>query len=52
MEEVISLPEVMFQPARMRKWEFFDEVLSTLTTEPIQKVDNYMSEAVSFISRP
>lgn len=47
MEEMISIPEVMFYPARMRKRHFLDEVLSTLTTEPLQHVDLSVSEAVS-----
>ncbi|GJQ67256.1 hypothetical protein Trydic_g8161 [Trypoxylus dichotomus] len=47
MEEMISLPEVMFQPARLRKWEFLDEVLTTLSTEPVQKVDHFISEALT-----
>lgn len=46
MEEMISIPEVMFHPARMRKRLFLDELLSTLTTEPIQEVDTCMSEGV------
>lgn len=49
MEEVISIPEIMFYPARMRKSLFLDELLSTLITEPIQDVDNSISEAVSNI---
>lgn len=47
MDEMISIPEIMFYPARMRKRLFMDEMLSTLTTEPIQEVDNSLSEAVS-----
>lgn len=49
MEEMISLPELMFQPGRLRKWEAFDEILSTLTTEPVQEVDGFMSAAVRFL---
>lgn len=48
MEEIISIPEVMFHPSRMRKRQFLDEMLSSLTTEPIQDVDLSVSEAVSF----
>lgn len=47
MEEIISIPEIMFHPARMRKSLFMDELLSTLITEPIQDVDDCISEAVS-----
>lgn len=48
IEEFIHIPEVMFYPARMRKREFMDELISTLTTEPIQEVDTSISEAVSW----
>lgn len=48
MEEMIAIPEVMFQPDRLRRQPFFDEILSTLTTEPIQEVDNNLPEAVSY----
>lgn len=47
MEEMISLSELVQQPSRMRKWEFYDEILTTLTTEPVQKVDSFISESVS-----
>ena len=46
MDEMIFLPEIMFQPNRMRKLFFMDELLSTLTTEPLQQVDNNIAEAV------
>nr|XP_022907999.1 chorion peroxidase [Onthophagus taurus] len=47
MEEVVSIPEVMFYPARMRKYEFLDEILSSLTTEPIEKADGFLSDALT-----
>ncbi|KAF7285164.1 hypothetical protein GWI33_011703 [Rhynchophorus ferrugineus] len=47
MEEAIAIPEIMFYPSRMRHEKFLDEVLSTLTTEPIQEVDNFMAEALT-----
>lgn len=46
---MISIPEVMFHPARMRKALFLDEILSTLTTEPIQEVDDSIAEAVRLV---
>lgn len=48
---MISIPEVMFYPSRMRKRQFLDEILSTLTTEPLQDVDLSVSEAVSEINK-
>ncbi|KYB29080.1 chorion peroxidase [Tribolium castaneum] len=47
MDEMISIPETMFQPSRMRKLFFMDELLSTLTTEPLQQVDNNLVEALT-----
>lgn len=47
MEEAIALPEVMFYPSQMRRKPFYDMILSSLTTEPIQPVDNSIPEAVS-----
>lgn len=43
---MISIPEVMFSPARLRKRLFLDELLSTITTEPMQEIDNSMPDAV------
>lgn len=43
---MIAIPEVMFQPGRMRKFFFLDKLLSTLTTEPLEEVDDNMPEAV------
>lgn len=50
MEEVIAIPELMFYPSRMRHQEFLDEVLSTLTTEPMQDVDGHITEMASTFS--
>ncbi|KAF2881078.1 hypothetical protein ILUMI_25099 [Ignelater luminosus] len=47
MEAAIDIPEIMFHPARMRKREFYDQMLSTMTTEPIQDVDNSMADALT-----
>lgn len=47
MEEIIDIPEVMFYPARMRKREFLDEMLNTLTTEPMQDVDGFLPDALT-----
>ncbi|CAG9838939.1 unnamed protein product [Diabrotica balteata] len=47
LEEMISIPEVMFYPSQMRKSKFLDKVLSTLTTEPIQEVDGSFTDALT-----
>lgn len=47
MEEIIDIPDVMFSPARMRKWEFYDELLTTLTLDSAQTVDAAVADGVS-----
>lgn len=37
----------MFNPSRMRKREFFDEMLITLYTQPMQEVDSSITHGVS-----
>ncbi|KAJ8977727.1 hypothetical protein NQ317_019401, partial [Molorchus minor] len=46
-EEMISIPEIMFYPSRMRRYPFLDQVLNSLTTEPIQEVDERFSPALT-----
>ncbi|KAJ8919142.1 hypothetical protein NQ315_012127 [Exocentrus adspersus] len=46
-EEMIFIPEIMFYPSRMRMRTFLDEALTTLTTEPIQDVDESLTEALT-----
>lgn len=36
----------MFNPSRMRKREFFDEMLITLYTQPMQEVDSSITHGV------
>ncbi|KAB0802059.1 hypothetical protein PPYR_04245 [Photinus pyralis] len=47
LEAAIDIPEVMFHPARMRKHEFYDQMLTTMTTDAIQDVDNSMSDSLT-----
>lgn len=47
MEEILDIPEVMFYPSRMRKRDFFDQILTTLVVESSQMADTSVSEAVS-----
>lgn len=46
-DEVINIPDVMFNPSRMRKREFNDEMLITLYTQPMQEVDSSITHGVS-----
>ncbi|CAH1114445.1 unnamed protein product, partial [Psylliodes chrysocephalus] len=47
MDQMISIPEVMFYPSQMRRSKFLDMILNTLTNEPIQAVDGSFSEAMT-----
>lgn len=47
VDEIIDIPEVMFNPARLRQRHFFDEMLKTLTHQSMQKVDSSISKGVS-----
>lgn len=37
----------MFNPSRMRKREFYDDMLRTLYTQPMQQVDSSITQGVS-----
>ncbi|XP_052739759.1 chorion peroxidase [Bicyclus anynana] len=45
--ESISLPEVMFQPSRLRIKPFLDRLLLGLMWRPMQSVDPFVTEALS-----
>lgn len=49
MYEAISLPEVMFEPSRLRLREFLDRLLTGMSWQPMQSVDPFVSEAVLYI---
>lgn len=46
MKKVLFLPEVYDDPDFIRFHESFDDLLLTLTTEPMQSVDNAMTYGV------
>ncbi|KAM8706014.1 hypothetical protein ACLKA7_010326 [Drosophila subpalustris] len=46
-DEIINIPDVMFNPSRMRKHEFYDDMLSTLFTQPMQQVDSSITHGLS-----
>lgn len=46
-DEIINIPDVMFNPSRMRKREFYDDMLQTLYTQPMQEVDSSITHGVS-----
>lgn len=48
VDEIIALPEVMFNPSRMRVREFYDRYLNMLLVQPAQDVDNSITDGVCF----
>ncbi|KAG6448215.1 hypothetical protein O3G_MSEX005394 [Manduca sexta] len=45
--ETISIPEVMFQPSRMRLRRFLDQLLNGLSWQPMQNVDPFLTEGLT-----
>lgn len=46
-DEVIEIPDVMFNTNRLRQRNFYDEILLTLERQPLQQVDSIVSQGVS-----
>ncbi|ALC46682.1 Pxt, partial [Drosophila busckii] len=46
-DETINIPDVMFNPSRMRKRDFYDHMLRTLLIQPMQQVDSSISHGLS-----
>lgn len=46
-DEIINIPDIMFNPSRMRKREFYDEMLISLYTQPMQEVDSSVTHGVN-----
>lgn len=44
---VINIPDVMFNPVQMISRSFYDDMLQTLLTQPMQYVDRFISQGVS-----
>jgi len=49
LEEIILISDTFNNPARFRFQHFFDEILRTLTHEPMQEADNSVTFGVSFL---
>ncbi|XP_073952753.1 chorion peroxidase [Choristoneura fumiferana] len=47
MHEAISLPEIMFQPSRLRLRHFLDRALTGLAWQPMQAVDPFVTESLT-----
>lgn len=47
VDEAIEIPDVMFNTGRLRQRHFYDEILLTLTRQPLQQVDSAVTQGVS-----
>lgn len=47
VDEVIDIPDVMFNPGRLRKRSFLDGIINTMLDQPMQKVDGSISHGLS-----
>lgn len=47
-DEAIEIPDVFFNTNRLRQRHFYDEILLTLTRQPLQQVDSAVTQGVSF----
>lgn len=47
VDEVIDIPDVMFNPGRLRKRSFLDGIINTMLDQPMQKVDASISHGLS-----
>jgi hypothetical protein len=47
IEEIIRIPDVMFNSARLRRRHFYDEILNTLVRQPMQQVDSAVTHGLS-----
>lgn len=51
IEEIIRIPDVMFNAARLRRRNFYDELMNTMLRQPMQQVDSGVTFGVSFLFR-
>ncbi|KAG4080101.1 hypothetical protein HA402_008172 [Bradysia odoriphaga] len=47
IEEIIRIPDVMFNSARLRRRNFYDELMNTLLRQPMQQVDSVVTHGLS-----
>lgn len=50
VDETINIPDVMFNPSRMRIRTFYDDMLRTLYTQPMQKANNFITHGVNCLN--
>lgn len=47
LDEVIPIPDVMFNPARLRHHHFYDEILNTMVRQPMQQLDASLTKGLT-----
>ncbi|XP_055713845.1 chorion peroxidase isoform X2 [Phlebotomus papatasi] len=45
--ETIEIPDVMFEPSRLLQRSFYDDILVTMTSQPMQEVDSSVTNGLS-----
>lgn len=46
--ETIVIPDVMFNPSRLRHTPFYDEIMQTMVNQPMQEVDSFITKGVNY----
>lgn len=46
IDEIIDIPDIMFNPGRLRQRHFYDEILLSLTRQSMQQVDSAVTHGV------
>lgn len=46
IDEIIDIPDVMFNAGRLRQRHFYDEILLSLTRQSMQQVDSAVTQGV------
>lgn len=50
-DEIIRISDVMFNPSHMRIRTFYDDILNTMLIQPMQQVDQFISQDVSVLCK-
>lgn len=45
--EVINIPDVMFNPSRLRQRHFYDELFRGLSNQPMQEIDSSITHGLT-----
>lgn len=47
LNDVIDIPDVMFNPGRLMQRHFYDSMMKCLISQPMQQVDDSISKGVN-----